>query len=93
MMPHFSKTIVKIDETHETSTGIKKLLYSRKDAAFALSISTRSLDYLIERGELMTRKLSKKILIPAGELSRFARADHFGPVRGAGIDLEDSVAA
>lgn len=74
-------------------TEVKKLLYSRKDAAFALSISTRSLDYLIERGELLTRRLGKKILIPAGELSRFARADHFGPVRGSVIDLGDSAAA
>lgn len=55
---------------------VPKLLYSRKDAAFALSISIRSLDYLISNKQLNTRKLGKKIMIPYGELSRFARADH-----------------
>jgi hypothetical protein len=55
---------------------VPKLLYSRKDGAFALSISVRSLDYLIANKQLNTRKLGKKIMIPYGELSRFARADH-----------------
>jgi hypothetical protein len=55
---------------------VSKLLYSRKDAAFALSISIRSLDYLIANKRLTFRKVGKKILIPAGDLSRFARTDH-----------------
>jgi hypothetical protein len=55
---------------------VTKMLYSRRDAAFALSISIRSLDYLISNKKLSTRKLGKKIMIPQGELSRFARADH-----------------
>jgi excisionase family DNA binding protein len=55
---------------------ISKLLYSRKDAAFALSISIRSLDYLVAAKQLKFRKVGRKILIPASELSRYARADH-----------------
>lgn len=55
----------------------QKLLYSRRDAAHALSISTRSLDYLIAGKRLMTRRLGKKVMIPHGELVRFAKADHF----------------
>jgi hypothetical protein len=55
---------------------VTKLLYSRKDAAFALSISVRSLDYLIANRKLPTRRLGKKIMIPHADLSRFARADH-----------------
>jgi hypothetical protein len=53
-----------------------KILYDRKSAAFALSISVRSLDYLIANKQLNTRKLGKKIMIPHAELVRFARADH-----------------
>jgi hypothetical protein len=55
---------------------IEKLLYSRKDAAQALSISIRSLDYLIERGDFSTKRIGKKVLIPAAELRRFAKGDH-----------------
>jgi hypothetical protein len=55
---------------------LKKFLYSRKEASWSLGISTRSLDYLIGNKQLSTRKLGKKIMIPATELSRFARADH-----------------
>jgi hypothetical protein len=55
---------------------VTKMLYSRRDAAFALSISIRSLDYIIAAKQLKFRKIGKKILIPAGELTRYARADH-----------------
>ncbi len=55
---------------------VSKLLYSRKDAAFALSISIRSLDYIIAAKELKFRKIGKKILVPAAELARYARMDH-----------------
>ena len=58
------------------TASIEKLLYSRKDAAQALSISIRSLDYLIERGDFSTKRIGKKVLIPAGELRRFAKGDH-----------------
>jgi excisionase family DNA binding protein len=61
---------------------VEKLLYSRRDAASALSISVRSLDYLIERGLLQTRRLGKKVLIPAADLRRFAKGDHPGGMRG-----------
>jgi excisionase family DNA binding protein len=55
---------------------VERFLYSRKDAAQALSISVRSIDYLIERGELPTRRIGKKVLIPAVALRQFARGDH-----------------
>ncbi len=64
----------------ETTTEAKfpqKILYDRKGAAFALSISVRALDYLIAGKQLTTRRLGKKVMVPASELSRFARADHF----------------
>lgn len=61
--------------------AVEKLLYDRLSAAAALSISPRSVDYLIANRRLGTRRIGKRVLIPAAELKKFARADHFGPVR------------
>lgn len=61
--------------------AVEKLLYSRRDAAEALSLSVRSVDYLITTGRLTCRKVGGKILIPAGAVRRFAREDHPEPVR------------
>lgn len=54
-----------------------RLLYDRKNAAHALSISVRALDYFLANGAFQTRKVGKKRLIPHSELVRFARSDHF----------------
>lgn len=64
-----------------TTTQVQRILYDRKSAAVQLSISVRSLDYLIAQGKFNTRRIGKKILIPHADLVRFAKADHFGPVR------------
>ncbi len=55
---------------------VQKLLYSRRDAACALSLSVRSIDYLISTGRLSTRRVGGKILVPVGDVRRFARNDH-----------------
>ena len=55
----------------------EKFLYSRKESAFALGVSIRSLDTLVATKQLSTRRLGKKVMIPTAELRRFARADHF----------------
>lgn len=55
-----------------------KLLFSRKDAADVLSISVRSLDYFIADGEIETRKIGGRTLIPLSSLKQFARRDHPG---------------
>jgi excisionase family DNA binding protein len=59
------------------TTTESKLLYDRKTAAVALSISVRSLDYLISGGQLKTRRIGRKVLIHRSELKRFAQGDHF----------------
>ena len=64
--------------------NVEKLLYSRRDAAEALSLSIRSIDYLITTGRLSSRRVGSKILIPAGAIRRFAREDHPESVRVAG---------
>lgn len=58
----------------------ERMLYDRKSAALQLSISVRSLDYLIAGKRIGTRRIGKKVLIPRSELARFARSDHPEPV-------------
>jgi hypothetical protein len=59
--------------------GVEKILYDRKSAAYALSISVRAVDYALARGEFETRKFGRKRLITAGSLKRYAARNHFGP--------------
>lgn len=66
--------------------NVEKLLYSRRDAAEALSLSIRSVDYLITTGRLPSRRIGSKILIPAGAIRRFAREDHPEAVRMTNIE-------
>jgi hypothetical protein len=49
-----------------------RLLYSREDAAYQLSISVRSLDYMIAGKKIATQKMGTRILIPHTELVRLA---------------------
>jgi len=60
----------------------EKLLLSREQAAALLSISRRSLDYLIANKAISVRRIGSRVLIPVKDLQRFARADH--PSRVAG---------
>lgn len=53
-----------------------KLLLSRREAAALLSISQRSLDYLIAGNILPVRRIGSRVLIPSEVLERFARTDH-----------------
>lgn len=54
----------------------ERLLVDRRNAAQYLSISQRSLDYLLAQGELNTRRIGTRILIPLAELKRYAAIDH-----------------
>jgi excisionase family DNA binding protein len=56
-----------------------KLLIDKKSAAQSLSISVRTLDYFIARGELSVRRVGRRCLIERRELERFARSDHKSP--------------
>jgi hypothetical protein len=57
-----------------------RLLYDRKSAARMLSISVRSLDYLIAAGGLKIRRIGTRILVTHEELVRFAGRDHVDSV-------------
>jgi hypothetical protein len=60
-----------------------RFLHPRKEAAWKLGISVRSLDYLIANKLLATRKIGGRVLIPHSELVRFSRADHFEQISKA----------
>lgn len=59
---------------------MQRLLYDKKGAAFQLSLSVRTIEYLLAQGVLQFRRVGTKVLIPHSELVKFAKADHFGPV-------------
>jgi excisionase family DNA binding protein len=54
-----------------------KILYDRKSAAHALSVSVRTIDYLLAAGEFETRRIGKKVLITRASLLRFAQGNHY----------------
>ncbi len=51
-------------------------LYGRRDAAEALGISIRSLDYLIASGQLPTRRIGRRRLVARSAIEQYARSDH-----------------
>jgi excisionase family DNA binding protein len=53
-----------------------RILVGRREAARMLSISQRSLDYLVAKRELNVRRIGARVLISMNELKRYARADH-----------------
>ena len=72
-----STTVTTIDlNAAADNQSVPKFLFTRKESAFSLGISIRSLDYALAAKELKFRKIGKKVLIPAAELARYARMDH-----------------
>lgn len=53
-----------------------KLAVTRFEAARLLSISLRTLDSLLARGELRGRRVGRRVVLPIEELQRFLRKDH-----------------
>ena len=58
----------------------EKLLVGREEAAEILSISVRSVDYLLANKRLTFRRIGARMLIPVADLHKFARADHPEPI-------------
>ncbi len=50
-----------------------KYLLNRTEAAEALGLSTRAIDYLVASGKLTSRKLGKRRLIPREAVERIAK--------------------
>ena len=64
----------------QTPTGIDRLLYSRTEAAQKLSISPRSLAYLIAENRIPTRRIGGRVLIAAKTLRKFASQSDDSPI-------------
>ena len=69
-------------ENLKLAVTLSKLLYTKKEAAAALSISVRTLDSMISRKELVSRKIGARRLVPRSALEAFARRDHATQVNG-----------
>jgi hypothetical protein len=52
--------------------AIQKLLYRRQEAAYALGMSVRAIDYMIADRKLTTRRVGRCVVIPAADVSRVA---------------------
>lgn len=59
----------------------QRLLYDRKTAARMLSISVRSIDYIIAAKGLDTRRIGRKVLVTHASLLRYATRNHFDAVK------------
>lgn len=58
-----------------------KLLYTKKEAASSLGVCTRTVEHLISKGDLQTKRIGKKVLIPRAVLVKYAAGDHPEPVK------------
>jgi len=63
-----------------TPNAPPRLLYSRAESAYQLSLSPRAIDYMIAKGTIGIRKIGGRILIPHSELIRVARAGQIEPI-------------
>jgi hypothetical protein len=68
--------------TSVTVALIDKLLVSQEEAVRILSISKRSVEYLVATRQLSTRRIGTRALIPIEDVRKLARFDH--PERLAG---------
>ncbi len=77
----YKNTPTRLEQTSGTSPTIvltpkpvTKLLYSKKDAAYLLSISVRKLEYLIAKGVIKVKRIGTRVLISHLSLQKFARS-------------------
>jgi hypothetical protein len=66
-----------------------RLLYDRKEAARQLSVSVRSLDYIIAAKGLDTRRIGRKVLVTRASLMRYASGNHFDAVKESTAALSE----
>ena len=75
-------------ETHEPFTRLSgrshrrpaRLLYSRKETAYLLSLSLRAVAYMIASGDLRTKRHGGRVMIAHSELLRQAALDDRKPI-------------
>lgn len=67
---------------------MEPLLLGRKEAAAALGICLRMLDYMIAHGEVAVRRIGRRVLIPRAELEKLASPR--GPTKMVGTDATEN---
>ena len=58
---------------------MERLLLSKKEAAVALGISVRTVEYLIASKQLDARRIGRRRLVPRTALEKLARRDVHNP--------------
>jgi len=51
------------------------LAFNRREAADALRVSLRTLDYLLAQGKLHGRRIGRRVIIPKAEVEKLLRQD------------------
>jgi excisionase family DNA binding protein len=80
-MPEVSLFSAVSNSTNQPS--VPKLLYTRKEVAYSLGLSLRSVCTLLKNGQLKYRRIGAKVLIPQENLIRFAKAHPATVIPGA----------
>jgi excisionase family DNA binding protein len=52
-----------------------QMAYKRSEAADALRVSLRTVDYLLAQGALRGRRIGRRVVIPRAEIDRLLRRD------------------
>ncbi len=58
---------------------MENLLLSKKETARILSLSVRTVEYIIARKDLEAIRVGRRVLVSAKSLKAFARKNHPGP--------------
>jgi excisionase family DNA binding protein len=56
--------------------SLQPILISKKDTAVVLSVSVRTVQNLIARKQLPTRRIGRRCMVPYRAVVEFARRDH-----------------
>jgi excisionase family DNA binding protein len=51
------------------------IAFSRREAADALRVSLRTIDYLLAKGKLRGRRIGRRLIIPRVEIEKLLRQD------------------
>lgn len=51
------------------------IAFSRREAADALRVSLRTIDYLLAQGKLRGRRIGRRLIIPRAEIEKLLRQD------------------
>jgi len=53
----------------------QSIAFTRREAADALRVSLRTIDYLLAQGKMRGRRIGRRIVIPRVEIEKFLRRD------------------